>query len=138
MPIETLRAFMHQLVLDTSLREVAARVSLGHEALRKFVNGITERPHQRSLRSMGGLFHERQALRAREQGTVPTAGQLKLLLPRGEEEAAAQIRAVFETIRGTRKAPALADDLEKWLLRRLREEYAVEPHWGPPRKRSRK
>jgi hypothetical protein len=45
---------------------------------------------------------------------------------------------VFDAIRGTRKASPLADDLEQWLLRRLREEYAAEPHWGPARKRSRK
>lgn len=138
MPLETLRAFMGQLVLDTSLRDVAARVGLGHEALRKFVNGTTERPHQRSLRAMGQLYHERQALQARERATVPTAGQLKLLLPRGEEEAAAEIRGVFDAIRGTRKASQVADDLEQWLLRRLREEHAAESSWGPPRKRSRK
>ena len=129
---------MAQLVLDTSLRDVAARVGLGHEAMRKFVNGTTERPHQRSLRAMGVLYNERQALQARERTTTPTAGQLKLLLPRGVEEAGAEVRAVFDAIRGTRKASPLADDLEQWLLRRLREEYAVEPHWGPPRKRSRK
>jgi hypothetical protein len=137
-PIETLRAFMGQLVLDTSLRDVAARVGLGHEAMRKFVNGTTERPHQRSLRAMGQLYHERQALQARERATVPTAGQLKLLLPRGEDEAAAEIRAVFDAIRGTRKGSPLADDLEQWLIRRLREEYAAESSWAPPRKRSRK
>lgn len=129
---------MGQLVLDTSLREVAARVGLGHEAMRKFVNGTTERPHQRSLRAMGQLYHERQALQARERATVPTAGQLKLLLPRGEEEAATAVRTVFDAIRGTRKASQVADDLEQWVLRRLREEYAAESNWGPPRKRSRK
>lgn len=137
MPIETLREFMHQLVLDTSLRDAAGRVGLGHEALRKFVNGITERPHQRSLRAMGALFNERQAVRARERTTIPTAGQLKLLLPRGLDEASAEVRGVFDGIRGTRKATALAGELEAWLLRRLREEYAAEPSWGPPRKRSR-
>ena len=138
MPIETLRTFMGQLVLDTSLRDVAARVGLGHEAMRKFVNGTTERPHQRSLRAMGQLYHERQALHARERAAAPSAGQLKLLLPRGLEEASAEVKSVFDTIRGTRKAPPIADDLEQWLLRRLREEYAVEPSWGPSRKRSRK
>ena len=129
---------MHQLVLDTSLRDVAARVGLGHEAMRKFVNGTTERPHQRSLRAMGQLYNERQALHARERTTAPTAGQLKLLLPRGLEVASAEIRALFDTIRGTRKAGSLADDLEQFLLRRLQEEYAVEPNWAPARKRSRK
>jgi hypothetical protein len=137
-PIETLREFMQQLVLDTSLRDAAALVGLGHEALRKFVNGMTERPHQRSLRAMGVLFNERQALRARERATIPTAGQLKLLLPRGLEAASAEVRGVFDGIRGTRKATTLAGELEAWLLRRLREEYAVEPNWAPSRKRSRK
>ena len=129
---------MGQLVLDTSLRDVAARVGLGHEAMRKFVNGTTERPHQRSLRAMGQLYNERQALRARERATAPTAGQLKLLLPRGLDEASAVVREVFDAIRGTRKAGAHADDLEQFLLRRLEEEYAVEPNWAPARKRSRK
>lgn len=129
---------MLQLVLDTSLRDVAARVGLGHEALRKFVNNTTERPHQRSLRAMGQLYNERQALRTRETATVPTAGQLKLLLPRGLDEASAAVRELFEGMRGTRKAAAYADDIEQFLLRRLEEEYAVEPNWAPTRKRSRK
>lgn len=129
---------MHQLVLATSLRDVAALVGLGHEALRKFVNGTTERPHQRSLRAMGQLFNERQALQARERATVPSAGQLKLLLPRGLDHAKAEVRAVFDAIRGTRKAGAYADDMEQYLLRKLDEEYAAEAGWGPSRKRSRK
>jgi hypothetical protein len=137
-PIETLRAFMGQLVLATSLRDVAALVGLGHEALRKFINGTTERPHQRSLRAMGQLYNERQALQAKERATVPTAGQLKLLLPRGQEDASAAVREAFDAIRGTRKAGAYADDMERFLLRRLEEEYAAEADWAPSRKRSRK
>ena len=138
MPIETLRAFMRQLVLDTSLRDAAGLVGLGHEALRKFINGTTERPHQRSLRNMAQLYNERQALKAHERATAPTAGQLSLLLPRGLDEASAGIRALFDTIRGSRRAPAIADDVESWLLRRLREEYAADSTWAPSRKRSRK
>jgi hypothetical protein len=126
---------MDQLVLDTSLRDVAALVGLGHEALRKFINGTTERPHARSLRAMGQLYNEFQA---KEQATVPTAGQLKLLLPRGLQEASAAVRQVFDAIRGTRKAGAYADDMERFLLRRLEEEYFEEPNWAPTRKRSRK
>jgi hypothetical protein len=137
-PIETLRAFMHQLVLDTSLRDVAALVGLGHEALRKFVNNTTERPHQRSLRAMGQLFNQRQALQVRERATVPTAGQLRLLLPRGLEDARAAVRELFDSVRGSRKAGAYADDVEQFLLRRLEEEYAAEPNWSSTRKRSRK
>ena len=129
---------MGQLVLDTSLRDVAALVGLGHEALRKFINGTTERPHQRSLRAMGQLYNERQALQAKERTTAPTAGQLKLLLPRGLQDASAAVQEVFDAIRGSRKAGAYADDMERFLLRRLEEEYFEEPNWGPPRKRSRK
>jgi hypothetical protein len=134
-PTETLRAFMDQLVLDMSLRDVAALVGLGHEALRKFINGTTESPHKRSLRAMGQLYNEYQA---KEQATVPTAGQLKLLLPRGLEDASTAVREVFDAIRGTRKAGAYADDMERFLLRRLEEEYFEEPNWAPARKRSRK
>lgn len=129
---------MGQLVLDTSLRDVAALVGLGHEALRKFIIGTTERPHQRSLRAMGQLYTQRQALQARERATVPTAGQLKLLLPRGLDDASAAVRELFDAIRGTRRAGAYADGIELFLLRRLEEEYAAESGWGPPRKRSRK
>jgi hypothetical protein len=136
-PIETLRAFMDQLVLDTSLRDVAALVGLGHEALRKFINGTTERPHQRSLRAMGQLYNERQA-QARERAAVPTAGQLRLLLPRGLEDASAAVREAFDAIRGTRKGGAYVDNMERYLLRRLEEEYAVDTSWAPTRKRSRK
>jgi hypothetical protein len=136
-PIETLRAFMEQLVLATSLRDVAALVGLGHEALRKFVNGTTERPHQRSLRAMGQLYNERQA-QAKERGTTPTAGQLKLLLPRGLPDASAAVTEVFDAIRGTRKAGPYAEEMERFLLRRLEEEYAAQPNWAPTRKRSRK
>lgn len=126
---------MHQLVLDTSLRDVAALVGLGHEALRKFVNGTTERPHQRSLRAMGQLYNERQA---RERATAPTAGQLKLLLPRGLDDAKAAVRELFDGVRGTRKAGAYAEGVEQFLLRRLDEEYATQADWAPSRKRSRK
>ncbi|HYR09656.1 MAG TPA: hypothetical protein VEQ60_17915 [Longimicrobium sp.] len=137
MPIETLRAFMDQLVLDTSLRDVAALVGLGHEALRKFINGTTERPHARSLRAMGQLYNERQA-QAKERAAVPTAGQLRLLLPRGLEDASAAVREAFDAIRGTRKGGAYADNMERFLLLRLEEEYAVDTSWAPTRKRSRK
>jgi hypothetical protein len=137
-PIETLRAFMDQLVLATSLRDAAALVGLGHEALRKFINGTTARPHQRSLRAMAQLYNERQALQAREGTTTPTPGQLKLLLPRGLQDASAAVAEVFDAIRGTRKAGAYAENMERYLLRVLEAEYAAEPNWAPTRKRSRK
>jgi hypothetical protein len=84
---------------------------------------------------MGQLYTQFQA---RERAAVPTAGQLRLVLPRGLDEASAAVRELFDAIRGTRKAGAYADGVELFLLRRLEEEYASDGSWGPPRKRSRK
>jgi hypothetical protein len=124
--LEELRSFMRELVLESSLRPAAKRVGLGHEALRKFIIGETDRPHERSRRAMGQLYLERKRLSVAEGEAAPSAGQLKLLLPRGLEKASAEISAVFEVFRGMSRPPALAADLERWLLRRLQAEYARE------------
>lgn len=130
---------MRELVLESSLRPAAKRVGLGHEALRKFIIGETERPHERSRRAMAQLFLERQKLSVSEGDSAPVAGQLKLLLPRGLPKASAEIRTVFDAIRGVARPPALAADLERWLLRRLQEEYAREvPYPTSGRKRREK
>lgn len=130
---------MRELVLESSLRPAAKRVGLGHEALRKFIIGETDRPHERSRRAMAQLFLERRKLTVSEGDTAPTAGQLKLLLPRGLEKASAEVRTVFDAIRGVGRPPALAKDLERWLLRRLQEEYAREvPYPTSGRKRREK
>jgi hypothetical protein len=130
---------MQELVLDTSLREAAALVGLGHEAMRKFVNGTTDRPHQRSLRSMGNLYLERRAGGVAEVRTaVPSAPHLKLLFAPGLENATGEVQALFDDWREGRAPPALAAELERWLIAKLREEYAAEPSWAPTRKRSRR
>jgi len=129
---------MEELVLDTSLREAAALVGLGHEALRKFINRTTEKPHRRSLRSMANLYLERRRLQVAEVQTIPTAGHLKLILPRGLEPATEAVKGMFDGWREGRKPPPLAADIEKWLIHKLREEYAKERSWAPRPKRSRK
>ncbi len=128
---------MHELVLDTSLREAAALVGLGHEALRKFVNGTTDKPHQRSLRSMGQLYLQRRGKGVAEAPSAPTAGHLKLLFAPGLEASTAEVKALFGDWREGRPPPALADALETWLLRKLREEHAAEAGLSARRKRSR-
>jgi hypothetical protein len=124
--LEELRSFMHELVLESSLRSASSRVGLGHEALRKFINGETDRPHERTRRRMGQLFLERQKLSAAEGDSPIVAGQLKLLLPRGLDAARTEVRTVFDALRESGKARPVAMDLEKWLMRRLEEEYARE------------
>lgn len=128
---------MHALVLDTSLREAAALVGLGHEALRKFVNGTTERPHQRSLRSMGQLYRKRAAGVGEAFQATESAGQLKVLFARELDEAIAQARDLFSALREGREPPVNVTELEKWMVRKLREEHDGEPR-APLRKRSRK
>ena len=129
---------MEELVLDTSLREAAALVGLGHEALRKFINRTTDKPHKRSQRSMANLYLERSRLRVAEVRTTPTAGHLKLILPRGLEPAGEAVKGMFDAWREGRKPPPLAAEIEKWLLAKVREEYAAESNWVPRPKRSRK
>lgn len=129
---------MAELVDAMNLRDAAALVGLGHEALRKFVIGETKRPHARSIKAMAQVYLDRQKIIAAEREALPTAGQLKLVLPRGIEAGSDAIREVFDRLREAKRSSATVDALEQWLLRRLREEYAVEPNWGARPKRSRK
>lgn len=137
MRLEDLRRFMAEVAHDTNLRDAGARVGIGHEALRKFVTGVTERPHERTRKAMARLYLERQKVLAAEREAFPTAGQLKLVLPRGLEPALDAVREVFDVLREARRTSSTSDALEQWLGRRLREEYAVEPGWGARPKRSR-
>lgn len=127
---------MHELVLDTSLREAASLVGLGHEALRKFILGITRRPHQRSLRAMAQLYRRRAQGVSEARTSVRPAGHLKLLFARELSAAEAQVRSLFNDWREGRTPPPLAAELEKWLIRKLREEDAAEPR-APVRRRRR-
>ena len=129
---------MRELVLDTSLRDAASLVGLGHEALRKFVNGTTEKPHQRSLRAMGHLFLQRGAAGVAEVRSPPTAGHLKLLFSPGLDAATAEAGELFAAWREGRPPPPRAAELERWVLSKLREEYAAEASWAPRRKRGRR
>ena len=127
--------FMAEVVRESSLREAAARVGLGHEALRKFLHGITRRPHDRGRQGMAELCLEHRR-RLADSGSTPTAGHLKLVFPRGLDPALAEVQALFDPLRGGPRASTAAE-LEAWLVRKLREEYAAEPQWGKrkPRKK---
>jgi hypothetical protein len=136
--LEELRAFMAELTHSMNLRDAGALVGLGHEALRKFIRGTTKRPHDRTVKAMALLYLERQKVVAAERDAHPTAGQLRLVLPRGLEPALETVSGLFDTLRDARRYNATAEALEQWLERRLREEYSAEPGWGSRPKRSRK
>jgi hypothetical protein len=139
-PIEELRDFMRELVMETSLRAAARMIGRGHEMVRKFVDGAIDRPQDRTRRAMAEVFLARQKL-VRQVSTnpsTPTAGRLSLVLPKGTDAATREIRNIFELIRGSEKAPRSADVLEGWLVRRIEEEYATEVRYSGAKKPRRK
>jgi hypothetical protein len=101
--LDELRAFMAELAHVTNLRDAGALVGMGHEALRKFVLGRTKRPHDRNLKAIAELYLEHQKMAVAEREALPTAGQLKLVLPRGLDAAADAIREVFDALRETKR-----------------------------------
>jgi hypothetical protein len=135
-PIEELRDFMRELVMETSLRAAARMIGRGHEMVRKFVDGAIERPQDRTRRAMAEVFLARQHL-VRQVSTspsTPTAGRLSLVLPKGTDAATREIRKIFDLIRGSDGAPRSAEVVEGWLLRRIQEEYATEVRYSSAKK----
>jgi hypothetical protein len=138
-PVEELRRFMSELVADSNLREAGRLIGRGREAVRRFVGGDIEMPHDRTREAIARLYQQKhgtgvmQAAETRQAASSPTP--LKLILPQGVERATTEIRAIFEGLRRGADLPASASAVETWLLRRVREEYAAEVPY--PRKRQR-
>ncbi|HSU13824.1 hypothetical protein [Longimicrobium sp.] len=140
-PVEELRRFMAELVQDSNLREAGRLIRRGREAVRKFVSGDIEMPHDRTRKAIAVLYQQKYGTGARRMSEVaqatPTATPLKLILPRGVERASAEIRAAFDPLRpnGAELPPTTAA-IERWLLRRVKEEYAEEVPYARPRQRA--
>jgi hypothetical protein len=139
-PVEELRRFMTELVADSNLREAGRLIGRGREAVRKFVSGGIEMPHDRTREAIARLYVQKYgtaAMRAAEVAQpVATPTPLKLILPQGVERATAEIRAVFEALRKPGgEMPASAPALERWLLKRVKDEYAAEVPYARPRQR---
>jgi hypothetical protein len=96
--------------------------------VRKFVSGQIQTPHSRTREAIATLYLQRQQTGrvAETRVATPSPTPLKLILPQGMERATAEIRALFDPLRGKPDAPATAAAIESWLLRRVREEYAAE------------
>jgi hypothetical protein len=132
---------MSELVADSNLREAGRLIGRGREAVRKFVAGDIETPHDRTREAIGRLYiqkHGAGVLKGREVAQpVPTPTPLKLILPQGVERATAEIRAIFDAVRhASGDVPASAQALERWLIRRVKEEYAAEIPYARPRQRA--
>ncbi len=134
---------MTELVADSNLREAGRLIGRGREAVRKFVSGDIEMPHDRTREAIAKLYAQKYgsaAMRAAEVAQpVSSPTPLKLILPQGVERATAEIRAVFEALRKPGgEQPASAAALEGWLLRRVKDEYAAEVPYARPRQRQRR
>src|SRR3954468_17715226 len=101
-PVEELRRFMAELVQDSNLREAGRLIGRGREAVRKFISGDIETPHDRTREAIARLYVQKYGAgvrKAREVAQpVQTATPLKLILPRGVERATTEIRAIFEAL----------------------------------------
>lgn len=139
-PVEELRRFMTELVADSNLREAGRLIGRGREAVRKFVAGDIEMPHERTREAMARLYMQKYggALRAAEVAQPVASGTpLKLILPQPRERATAEIRSIFDQLRRDGdELSETAQALERWLLRRIRDEYAAEVPYARPRQRA--
>ena len=142
-PVEELRRFMSELVQDSNLREAGRLIGRGREAVRKFVSGDIVMPHDRTRKAIAVLYQQKYGAGAGTRRVAevaqptPTATPLKLILPRGVERASAEIRTVFDALRqNSADLPSTAVAIERWLLRRVKEEYAAEVPYARPRQRA--
>lgn len=131
---------MSELVADSNLREAGRLIGRGREAVRKFVSGDIENPHDRTREAIAKLYVQKYGtgvLHAAEVAQpAPSPTPLKLILPQGVERATTEIRAVFEGLRHhAGELPPSTAALERWLLRRVKEEYAAEVPYARPRQR---
>ena len=137
---------MSELVTDSNLREAGRLIGRGREAVRRFVGGDIETPHDRTREAIARLYlqkHGEGVLRAAEtRQPTPSPTPLKLILPQGAERATTEIRTIFDGLRRhAADLPPSASAVETWLLRRVKEEYAAEVPYPrkrqrPPRKKS--
>ena len=135
---------MSELVADSNLREAGRLIGRGREAVRRFVGGDIETPHDRTREAMARLYLQRHGegvLTAAERPQLErTTTPLKLLLPQGVEKATAEIRALFDVFRNPPELqPEMPEStlaIETWLLKRVKEEYAAEVPYPRPRKRA--
>lgn len=131
---------MKEFVQGTSLRYAEAVTGVGHEAIRKFVDGETERPHGRSIRAFTTLYwKERGLIFVAETGGTEApvfwASELRAIFPGGKPQATADVRRLFELAeRFPEEVPGTLAAMQRWWSRLIEAEYRNELAYRKPRR----
>lgn len=141
-PLEVLRGFVREQALLHTYRGLAQRWGIGHETLRKFINGSTVQPHPRHRERYGALFlhlHpagyvEEKAVDDDRSRPLPLP-QLKRMLPPERVEAAAVLERIFAlAARHPDELPEQADAVRGWMQALLAAEFEAEAQYARGRR----
>ncbi|MDB4949765.1 MAG: hypothetical protein JWM27_2414 [Gemmatimonadetes bacterium] len=113
------------------MRLIAERVEVGHETLRKFIEGETDVPHRSSRKAYSRLFRayggktDGLVLNPMERAEVAgVLSDLKMILAPGLKASKAEVRRIFAAARASgMELPERTTELERWLVRMLTEIY---------------
>ncbi|HEU0012212.1 MAG TPA: hypothetical protein VFQ45_00940 [Longimicrobium sp.] len=121
-------------------RALEEALDINHEAIRKFVEGITVMPHPATRKIYAELYllHHPAGYVAAErkvEGAAPLP-PLKQVLPPGREPALGVIERLCELARRhPDELPAETDALERHWRRQVNAEYDAEAKYPVPRRR---
>lgn len=127
-PVSVLRAFVGEQVERHGIRAISRAWGVGHETLRKFATGATERPHLRQRAVYGARFlahHPAGYVAERPLGRVPLR-PLKMLLPPARDAALEVLDRIFALAAAAEDAPPQTPAVGAWVRRVLEAEYEAE------------
>jgi hypothetical protein len=139
-PLEVLRGFVREQALQHTYRGLAERWGIGHETLRKFINGGTVQPHPRHRERYGALFlHLHPAgyveEKAVDEDRPRPLPQLKRLLPPDRAQAAEVLERIFAlAARHPDELPEQADAVRGWMQTLLAAEFEAEAQYARGRR----
>lgn len=144
MPVEELRAFLKEYLERHTLREAEEATGIGHETIRKFVEGETETPHPRSRAAYARLYWREKGLvfvaeETGVEGPLLWATALRTIFRGGKEQARADVEKLFELAgRHPGELPPSAAAMRRWLLELIEAEYRDAMPYRKPGGRKRK
>lgn len=135
-----LRDFVEAKAHEHTYAGLEAAWGIGHETLRKFVLGQTERPHPRTLQVYGTRYlehHPSGYVEERVDGRPRGLKELKMVLRPGHAEASTILDRMIDLPSDHPDAPAEVEEFRRWLHTLLDAEYAAEVQYPAQRKRRR-